>query len=93
MILPDVVEVVRGRQEAQWAHTSSLLSLTYNMNRGKGRAAKKPKDFNPYYQAGGGIKVDGSNIHLLKTLVPDGEGDNPVAAREADRGGTQGEEA
>lgn len=90
MTLADVVEVVRGRQEAQWSHTSSLLAMIYNVNRGKGRAAKKPKEFNPYSQAAGGIKVDGSNITLLKALVPNAQNNNGVEARKADRGRPEG---
>jgi len=32
----------------QWMHTSQLLALTYNLNRGKTSKAASWEDFNPY---------------------------------------------
>ena len=36
-----------GRDRSRWAHTSVLLAMLYNLNRGK-KPAKKPSDYNPY---------------------------------------------
>ncbi len=38
---------VEFKDELEWRRWSQLLSLTYNINRGKGKSMS-PDDFNPY---------------------------------------------
>lgn len=40
-----------GRREDAWDRMSALLSLTFNINRGKNVKAKSPVDFNPFTPA------------------------------------------
>jgi len=35
------------RRDQQWDRTRHILAMLYNVNRGKGRAAKKPRDIYP----------------------------------------------
>jgi hypothetical protein len=39
-----IVSMYRGKQKAEWIHTSSLVSMIYNTKAKKGKA---PKDFYP----------------------------------------------
>lgn len=50
----------RGRDN--WHHTSALMALTFNVNRGSKDKAAKPSDFNPYTPAAKPIKVPLSTI-------------------------------
>jgi hypothetical protein len=37
-----------GRGRERWEHTSSILAVLINVNRGKGDRAVKPSELNPY---------------------------------------------
>jgi len=43
--------MARGRSEAAWGHTSSVLAMIANVFRGKGQRPAKPRDFNPLHVA------------------------------------------
>ena len=50
LTLWQLVALFNGAQKRDWGPTSSILSLLYNINRGKGRA-RTPADFNPTIKA------------------------------------------
>jgi len=43
--------MARGRREAAWGRTSSLMALIANRHRGKGEKKYRPADFNPLCMA------------------------------------------
>ena len=47
LTLWQLIAAVKGAQKRDWSTTSSVLSLLYNINRGKSNKAKSPADFNP----------------------------------------------
>lgn len=40
--------MAEGKQRAAWSHTSALLAMLANVNRGKKSKTFKPGDFDPY---------------------------------------------
>lgn len=46
--------MVRGRMDAEWDHTSCLLALIANVNRGKNTSPFKPWQFHPSGRRRGG---------------------------------------
>lgn len=40
--------MAEGRSRQAWAHTSNILAMLYNANRGSSQAARGPAAFNPY---------------------------------------------
>lgn len=61
-----------ARRRENWDHTSWLLCMSYNANRGKGQKAKDPEDFHPLRKktkSTGGIPLTAANIHMLRVFV------------------------
>lgn len=65
-----------ARQRADWERASSLLALTFNVNRDpKKTRAATPADFNPFAEAKSmrrGIPLTTDNIGVLKCFVKKG---------------------
>ncbi len=62
---------VEFKDELEWRRWSQLLSLTYNINRGKGKAMS-PDDFNPYEMMNKKVseeEVDKERIEALKAQI------------------------
>ena len=62
---------VEFSDELEWRRWSQLLSLTYNVNRGKNRAMS-PDDFNPYTAMNAqrkGEELDKDKIEALKEEI------------------------
>ena len=62
---------IEFQDELNWRRESQLLSLMYNVNRGKGKSLT-PKDFNPYEQMrrqGGRQEMSAESIEQLKQQI------------------------
>lgn len=59
-----------GHQIALWNHTSAVMSLIANVNRGKNQRAWKPRDFHPYVKerAANQVTDKAAAFGLLKQL-------------------------
>ena len=64
---------IEFQDELEWRRWSQLISLTYNVNRGKNRAMS-PEDFNPYTEQNkrkAGEEMDKDRIEALKKEILD----------------------
>ena len=57
-----------GRRRDDWCHTSAVLAMLVNVNRGSDTPARQPGDFNPY------LKIEPKplpkvGIDILKVFV------------------------
>lgn len=73
--------MAEGRCKERWRHTSSILAMLVNVNKGKKGRAAKASDFDPYARRGkpAGAKPKKANIGILKALFVDR--DRKAAAR------------
>lgn len=63
-------EMAEARRYEGWHHFAALMAFTANINRPKGKAAFKDKDFHPMEKSGKGgktsIPISAGNIKVLK---------------------------
>ena len=53
------------RQKAEWERTAGILSMLFNINRGRNTSPKKPSEFNPYDNAAGPQVLSKSDARAL----------------------------
>ncbi len=62
--------MAEAKQRSDWSHTSALLAMLFNINRGKNVQPKKPYDFNPFVarskSKGNGIPLNKDTIKQIK---------------------------
>ena len=76
-----LADMVAGKRDYEWDHTSMIASILINANKGKGKAVT-PQDIHPTRSSKGNsrgdmsVKLTRDNIGILKNLagnVPRGE--------------------
>lgn len=65
--------MAEARSRREWNHTSAILAMLVNVNRGKKGRRAKPSDFNPHMRRGGlsGSPKPKGNIRILKDVFVD----------------------
>ena len=59
--------MAEARSKERWAHTSTILALTANVNRDpKKHGPFNPADFNPYTERA--VKIEVSDLSILKNV-------------------------
>lgn len=62
--------MAEARSRLEWAQTSSLLALLYNVHRKPGSRALKPADFDPHAGAGKEAAPAPADTTLLQSFFP-----------------------
>ena len=70
MTLRELVWMAESNSRQRWAHTSTILAMTANVNRDlKKHGPFKPADFNPHTERA--VKIKTSDLSILKEVFVD----------------------
>ena len=70
MTLRELLWMAEAKGRAAWAHTSSVMALIFNVNRGKGTPPARPERFNPYLKGQRKMRGIPLTVENLRGLKP-----------------------